>query len=68
MINIGLVMLPVKSGPKLAVCCLIIVALFMELRGAYRSRVDFNVIILVVSYKEMGRGLLWGELTSQGTM
>ena len=49
-------------------CCLIIVALFMELRGEYRSGVDFNVIILVVSYKEMGLGLLWGELTSQGTM
>ena len=40
--------------------CLFIVALFMELRGAYRSGVDFNVIILEVSYKEMGLGLLWG--------
>ena len=34
-------------------CCLIIVALFIKLGGAYRSGVDFNVIIFGPSYEEM---------------
>ena len=66
-------MLPLDSGPKLAVgqgnfvCCLIIVVIFLGLGRTYRLGGDFKVVIRVVSHKEMGP-FLWGKLTSWNTI
>ena len=59
-------MLPLDSGPKLAVgqgnfvCCLIIVVIFLGLGRTYRLGGDFKVVIRVISHKGMGP-FLWGE-------